>query len=94
LEKIPCNFKYTYICSASGCKGHTQIIIDWEIGQLYRHLRDKKETQDNIIKKIKDKFGGEIISPDRDVYFFVGSHSLYHESFMLLGVFWPAKISK
>ncbi len=94
LEKIPFNFKYSYICDAPDCKGHTQIIIDWEIGQLYRHLRDKKETPDNIIKKIKDKFGGEIISSARDVYFFVGSHSLYRESFMVLGVFWPAKISK
>jgi len=93
LEKIPYNFKYTYICSTPSCKGHTQLVIDWEAGQLYRHLRDKKDSPDEIVNKIKDKFGRQMVASDKDVYFFVGSHSLYHESFMILGVFWPTKIA-
>lgn len=59
--------------------------------RLYRKLRDKGESKDNIIEKIKNKFGKEIIAHNRDIYFFVGSHSLYRESFMILGIFWPLK---
>ncbi|MDP2921465.1 MAG: hypothetical protein Q8O12_03745 [Candidatus Omnitrophota bacterium] len=92
LEKIPCNFKYSYICNSVGCKGHNQVVVDWEAGQLYRNLRDNGESPEDIIKKMKKKFGEQVMGPKRDTYFFVGSHSLYHESFMVLGIFWPAKV--
>ena len=36
LEKIPFDFKYEFLCSAAGCRGHKLSCTDWEIGQAYR----------------------------------------------------------
>lgn len=91
LEKIPYVFKYRYTCAHPDCGGHEQSILDWELMELYRKLRDKGDSPDTIRAKVRDKFLGEICSPDRDTIFFVGSHRLHHQSFMVLGTFWPRK---
>ena len=89
LEKIPYRFLYEYRCDAAGCRGHRQTIVDWEIAQLYRTLRDRGDAEAAVLRKIKDKWLGKMCGPDRDTAFFVGNHLKNPRGFMVLGVFWP-----
>jgi hypothetical protein len=89
LEKIPFVFKYRYRCEEPDCRGHAQSIIDWELMELYRKVRDRGATPAEISAKIRQKFLGELCDKSKDTHFFVGNHSLYPNTFMVLGVFWP-----
>jgi hypothetical protein len=91
LEKIPFVFKYRYRCESSNCPGHNQSILDWELMELYRGLRDQGAQPNEIEAKIRSKFIKELCSPSKDTHFIVGNHSLYPSTFMVLGVFWPPK---
>ncbi|MEX1231370.1 MAG: hypothetical protein WEB58_14080 [Planctomycetaceae bacterium] len=91
LEKIPFSFKYKYFCCDEACRGHEQSIIDWEIYELYRNVRKKTEAVEDIKQKIRDKYLAKLCASDRDTMFFVGNHSRWPASFMILGVFWPKK---
>lgn len=91
LEKIPFVFKYKYLCADEACNGHEQSIIDWEINELYRNVRRTTASEEVIKRKMRDKFLGQMCDPKRDTVFFVGNHSRWPGSFMILGVFWPPK---
>lgn len=91
LEKIPYRFLYVYGCDNPACSGHRQTIVDWEIGQLYRALRDRGDADDVVLRKIRDKWLGQMCAPDRDTAFFVGNHLKNPRGFMVLGVFWPPR---
>jgi hypothetical protein len=92
LEKIPFKFRYHYFCAERDCRGHHQILIDWEICELYRKLRDKYgEDVGSIKRDIRRKFIDELCAGARDTYFFVGDMHWHPGSFMVLGVFWPPK---
>ncbi len=92
LEKIPFTFKYRYVCQEEGCKGHTQSIIDWEIMELYRNVRRSANSTVEVKDKIRQKYLDELCSAKRETSLFVGNHSLYPTTFMILGVFWPPKL--
>jgi hypothetical protein len=94
LEKIPHIFKYCYRCQDPRCNGHVQSILDWELMQLYRRLRDAGEPPDRIQSKIRRKFLDEICGSDKDTIFFVGNHSRFPQTFMVLGTFWPPRRAK
>jgi len=90
IEKIPYKFSYQYLCDETNCNGHKQIIVDWEIHELYRKLRDKYGDNVDLIKgDIKNKFLNELCGPEKDTYFFVGDLHWHPGSFIILGVFWP-----
>lgn len=89
LEKIPMIFKYKYLCSNDACRGHTQSIIDWELMELYRNVRDRAASPEEIKEKIRQKYFDEICGPSKETHFFVGNHSRFPSTFMILGVFWP-----
>jgi hypothetical protein len=89
LEKIPHRFRYHYRCGPA-CSGHHQSIIDWELAQAYRRLRDQ-DGEAGALKKIRQKFLGEMCDQRKDTIFFVGNHHRYPDSFMVLGVFWPPR---
>lgn len=89
LELIPWKFKYHYECSDPDCNTHTQSIIDWEIAQLYRNVRDKPDWQEQL----KAKWLGQMCAPDRDTAFFVGNQHQHRSSFLVLGVWWPERRS-
>lgn len=91
LEKIPFVFKYRYRCEEPDCRGHEQSIIDWELMELYRNVRVREATQEEISAKIRAKYLGELCDAGKDTHFFVGNHSRYPNTFMVLGVFWPPK---
>ena len=90
LEKIPYKFSYHFICEEPGCNGHRMMIEDWEVGQLYRKMRDKYSDEKVACEKVKEKFYGQICGPDKDTHFFVGT-VLQHGTWIILGTFWPKK---
>jgi hypothetical protein len=89
LEKIPFVFRYKYRCEDSKCNGHFQSILDWELMERYRKERSKGEPV--FRAKIREKFFDQLCGQSKDTHFFVGNHSHYRNSFMVLGVFWPPK---
>ncbi len=91
LEKIPFVFKYHYRCESRTCPGHHQSILDWELGEHYRKLRDQGVPPEDMPKQIRKKFLEELCGPDKDTHFFVGNHSRHRVTFMVLGVFWPPR---
>jgi uncharacterized protein YPO0396 len=71
--------------------GHGQTIVDWEIAQLYRTLRDRGDAEADVLRKIKDKWLGRMCSANRDTAFFVGNQFRNPDGFLVLGVFWPPR---
>lgn len=90
LEKIPFKFSYVFTCEEAGCNGHKMMIEDWEVGQLYREMRDKYRDETVATQKVKDKFFGQMCAPTVDTHFFVGT-VLKHSTWVILGTFWPKK---
>ncbi|HMK61572.1 MAG TPA: hypothetical protein VK452_10580, partial [Dissulfurispiraceae bacterium] len=92
LEPIPFYFRYSFRCAnESHCPGHTLPIIDWEMGQCYRSWRTKYPEKSTLFNKIEEKWLGELCSPERDTYFFVGNMHRFQDQFLILGVFYPKK---
>jgi hypothetical protein len=90
LEKIPYDFSYEFKCCDENCGGHKMKIADWELGQMYRTIRDKYKDEGIACEKIKNKFFRIICASDRDTYFFVGT-VLQFNTWIILGIFWPPK---
>lgn len=88
LEKIPYKFKVRYFCSDPKCSGHTQGLIDWETGELFRKVI-KSHDEVTALEKIKDKYLNEVFNPNRDLYLVVGNQFGAPLSFLILSVFWP-----
>lgn len=87
LEQIPFRFQYQYRCSDNDCRGHLQSIVDWEIVQLFRNIRDGADWKRQIRKKWLDQMCGS----DRDTAFIVGNQHQHPDGFLVLGVWWPPK---
>ncbi len=91
LEKIPFKFSYIFSCYDKKCRGHRLSIIDWEIFQLYRNIKEKYQfSMDEILEKVKDRFLGDMWNKNRDSYLIVGTQ-YPHPTFMVLGIFWPPR---
>ena len=90
LEKIPYKFSYVFTCERRGCSGHKMMIEDWEVGQLYRTMRDKFRDETTALHKVKKRFLGDVCGPNRDTHFFVGTN-LRHGTWLVIGTFWPPK---
>ncbi len=87
LEQIPWTFKLRYECSDPGCGSHTQSIIDWEIAEFYRRVRDASDWRGRMRARWIDQLCG----PDRDTALFVGNQHQHPSSFLVLGVWWPPR---
>ncbi len=90
LEKIPYKFSYIFKCEDPNCGGHKKMIEDWEIGELYRKMRDKFQDEAIATQKVKQRFFNTICASDVDIHFFVGTVLVYG-SWVVLGTFWPKK---
>jgi hypothetical protein len=88
LEQVPWTFRYRYKCDMVGCPGHSQSIIDWEISQFYRRVRNFDDWRDRMRKRWVD----EVCGTDRDTAFFVGNMHQHPGSFLILGVWWPPRL--
>jgi hypothetical protein len=87
LEIMPYAFKYRYRCSDSACGGHEQSIIDWEIAQFYRQVRNASDWQE----RVRAKWLTVLCGPDKDTAFIVGNQHQHPGSFLVLGVWWPPR---
>ncbi len=87
IEQIPYRFKYRYRCNERGCRGHEQSIIDWEIIQFYRQVRNRSDWE----SRMRAKWLDELCGPERDTALFVGNQHQHPTSFMVLGVWWPPR---
>lgn len=89
LEKIPYKFSYIFQCNENRCKGHKLQILDWEIFQLFRNLRQKYDTDNlTILEKIRKKFVDEMWSTKRITYLFVGTVK-HKPKYNVIGVYYP-----
>lgn len=83
LEQIPFEFRYHYRCAEDGCLTHEQMIIDWEIGEFWRRVRDPDA--------VRERWLNEVAGRDKDVVLFCGNMHQHLGSFLVLGVFWPPR---
>ena len=88
LEKIPYKFRYNFKCMDPNCKGHKMMIEDWELGQLYRTMRDKYHDEKVACDKVKFKFLNDICGEDKDTYFYVGT-TMPNGTWVVIGTFHP-----
>lgn len=91
LEKMPFNFSYEFECDDERCNSHKMQIIDWELYELYRHMKEKNPMDiDLALEKVKQKWLDTMWDAEKDSYLIVGS--VYPKpTFVVLGVFWPPK---
>ena len=87
LNLLPVRFTLNFICDDQKCKGHNLSILDWEIGELYRKLKNDIEMEE----KIKSKVMNEICGRNRETYLFLGNMSRRRHVFCILGFFWPPR---
>jgi hypothetical protein len=88
LEPSPYIVKYRYRCQEAGCQGHTQSLIDWEVGEAGRKW-PRRYPEAEIPSRIRDKFLTQLCGDDRETHFFVGNTHRWLTTFLVLGVFWP-----
>lgn len=93
LEKIPFRFRYSYRCSDPSCQGHRQSTVDWEISESWRSpdWQSRYPTDEERLKKIREKYFTTMCGESRDTAFFVGSMFRRPDKFLVLGVFWPER---
>ena len=49
------------------------------------------DADTNVLRKVKDKWLGQMCSRRRDTAFFVGNQFKNPDGFLVLGVFWPRR---
>ncbi len=87
LEYIPYWMGYHFRCCDDRCKDHNMMCEDWELGELWRKMRDKYGL-DNCFAKVKQKYFDELTK--RDIYFYMGTESKWN-NWLLIGVYYPPK---
>lgn len=91
LEPLPVKAKFKYRCSEGSCDGHEQSFIDWELGALYRRMRDDEGYgQDACLTAVREKFL-HYCDETRDVRFIAGSMLRHPGSFLILGLVYPKR---
>ncbi len=88
LERAPYTFRYRWHCEEPGCRGHTQTIADWEIGEAYRSWQ--RQGHDPV-EAISHRWLDVLCAERRDTHFFVGDQHQRPGKFLVLGVLWPER---
>ncbi len=83
---LPVRFVLHFRCEGSECKRHKMSILDWEISQLYRKVRNSRDWEN----KIKDKIT-KIRSSTKDTYLILGNMAKRQHIFCILGFFYPPR---
>ncbi len=82
-------FQYVFKCSPKCPKEHKIMCEDWELGMLYLKMK-WNHGPDIAPKKVKEKFLIDI--PNRKyVYFVVGTHNQYPNTWLIVSVLYPKK---
>lgn len=91
LEPLAVKAKYWYRCADTRCRGHSQSLIDWELGQLYRRLRSDGESEEDSQRKVREKFLDELAGSNRETIFLTGNMAKHPKSFLILGLAYPKR---
>ncbi|MGW4641449.1 hypothetical protein ACWEN6_23215 [Sphaerisporangium sp. NPDC004334] len=83
---------YRYRCGSSTCRAHEQGVYDWELVALQRRLRERDD--DTVKRAIQEKFWDMMCAPDRDTIFYVGNQQAHPQSFIVLGVVYPRRLTR
>lgn len=95
IEFIPFDFRYKFFCNnETNCLGHNYSIIDWEIGQSYREWKRRYPRESLLLSKIRERWLERICAPKNDIYFYAGNMKRFRDNFMILGVFYPPKLTE
>lgn len=87
--KMPVELRYKFKCKDEPeCKGHTIILIDWELNELARKVMRNEKDKKIIEEKIKLKFFD--FMKTRDLYFLMGTHFRFY-TWIIIGLFYPEK---
>ncbi len=86
LEKPDHAFSYHWLCEEPGCRGHTQSIADWELGESYRKWG--RQGYD-VVTAVREKWLDFICAEKRETMFFVGDQHRHPGAFLVLGAFCP-----
>lgn len=93
LAKIPYKFYIQYTCQEHNCPRHKMMIEDWETCRLYLRLAEQHEEKE-ALSKVKQKYMEEILSPKKDVHFYLGRTVGPFFEWLIIGVFNPPLISE
>ncbi len=91
LEKVPFKFSYEFECAEAGCKSHTLMCSDWEMGEAWRKWRN--EYGEDWRGKFVQKFETHM-KDDCDTHFYVGTVNKNPKSWIIVGLFYPPKLAE
>lgn len=93
IQEIPHLFAYRFKCSdnCSICSNdyHDILCEDWELLEAYRRWGPKYGDVQTLWEKLHDRFYTWMME-ERDLYFVVGTHSLY-PTWLIIGLYYPPK---
>lgn len=91
LEAPRFKVRYRYRCTHSSCPGHNGQILDWELTELQRRLRQDADAEAK--RKITAKFLTMMCDPKRQTRFFMGNFAaaIKRDKFSVLGVYYPER---
>jgi len=78
---------YDFRCHPK-CNGHSCMCVDIEVGNLYRKLRRKKLSEDEIYRKLRYRLYHWMM--ERDLFFIMGTESKYGE-WIIVSLFYPRR---
>jgi hypothetical protein len=92
LEPMPVKAKFKYKCAHPECKGkHEQSLIDWELGQFFRRLRDiEGKPEAECLALTRERFLA-FCDDKHDMRFITGSMLSKPTSFLILGLVYPRR---
>ena len=91
LRKIPYSFRYVFECEDSS-KPHSALIEDWGLGVLFLKEAERLGSDEVAAQSVKQKYA-DLCGATKDTRFFVGTTFPFN-SWVVLGVFWPPKITQ
>ncbi|MCL5786083.1 MAG: hypothetical protein M1151_05405 [Candidatus Thermoplasmatota archaeon] len=90
LEGAEYNFRYHFSCQDPDCKGHSIMCEDWEMIESWRSWKKKYPDRDILVQKFRQKYLGYM--QDRNLHFFVGTHSRF-STWLIIGLYYPPNIT-
>ena len=94
LEKVPYQFRLSYIDAAGEQHKRGHMILDWEIAQLYFNVRKNTQTDEEALEKVRYKIEEDIFSEKNDVFLVLGNiHHRFRNpnSLAIDGFFYPKR---
>ena len=83
-------FQYVFSCGNDCPKQHKIMCEDWEMGMLYLNSIKRHKDREKAAHIVRDKFLNEIPRL-KYVYFMVGTHNRYPNTWLIISVLYPRK---